>query len=192
MTMAAFLSLGMVFWLLPSAYAQDNWDVEGSNGILHVYGALTESACRLEMTSFRQDVALGETGTGQLKTVGSQGTPVKFELRLTDCLHSSSRNRDLRTGGQTWASDQVAVSISFLATRDEDNPALIKAAGVSGLGLRLTTDEGKDVRIGSRGAPLLLNPGQDTLTYIVTPERTSANLVAGSYMAMVNFHLSYD
>ncbi|VTR51616.1 Uncharacterised protein [Serratia fonticola] len=76
--------------------------------------------------------------------------------------------------------------------RDADNPQLVKAQGVSGLGLRLEDEHGRDVRLGSRGAPLLLTPGQDALTYRVAAERTPAGLVAGRYRAVVDFHLSYD
>lgn len=189
------LTLGVMLWLLPSAHTQaavDNWDVEGANGSLYVHGALTESACRLEMASAHQDIALGEMGTGRLQVIGARGEPVRFELRLADCLHSPAGSRDLRTGGLTWANDQPAVTVSFNATRDADNPQLVKADGVSGLGLRLETAQGEDVRLGSRGKPLLVSPGQQTLSYTVAPERTSAPLMAGSYRAVVDFHLSYD
>lgn len=186
------LSLATMLWLLPSAKAVDNWAVEGANGQLHIHGALTESACRLEMTSARQDVVLSDVGTGRLLKVGDRGEPVTFELRLADCLSSPATNRDVRKERLTWAAEQPAVSVTFRATRDADNPALVKAQGVSGLGLRMEDGHGQDVRLGSRGEPLLLTPGQNTLTYTVTPERTVASLVAGSYQAVVDFHLSYD
>lgn len=187
------LTLGMMLWLLPCAQAKaDNWDVEGANGTLYVHGALTESACRLDMTSAHQDVALGEVGTGRLQTLGARGEPVRIELRLTDCLRSPAGSRDERTDGLTWAGNQPAVTVSFNATRDADNPQLVKAQGVSGLGLRLESAQGEDVRLGSWGKPLLLTPGQNTLSYTVTPERTPAPLMAGSYRAVVDFHLSYD
>jgi type 1 fimbria pilin len=124
--------------------------------------------------------------------VGSQGEPVRFELRLTDCLRNSAGSSDLRRGGTVSADGQPAVTVSFRAVRDADNSQLVKAEGVSGMGLRLEDARGEDVRLGSRGAPLLLMPGQDTLTYSVLPERTSAHLMAGSYRAVVDFHLSYD
>lgn len=187
------LTLGVM--LLPSAHTQaavDNWDVEGANGSLYVQGALTQSACRLEMASAHQTIALGETGTGRLQAVGARGEPVRFELRLTDCLHSPAGSQDLRTGGRAWANDQPAVTVSFNAARDADNPQLVKAQGVSGLGLRLETAQDEDVRLGSRGKPLPVSPGQDTLSYTVSPERTPAPLKAGSYQAVVDFHLSYD
>ncbi|CAI1508290.1 fimbrial protein [Serratia ficaria] len=186
------LVAGMLLCLLPPAQAVDNWQVEGAHGRLYVHGALTESACRLAMNSARQDVALGETGTGRLRSPGAQGHPVYVELRLEDCLPGQAAVRDERTGGLTRAAGQPAVSVSFQATRDADNPALVKAQGVSGLGLRLEDENGQDVRLGERGKPLSLTPGQNTLRYIVTPERTPADLVAGSYRAVVDFHLSYD
>ncbi|EPL9180881.1 fimbrial protein [Serratia marcescens] len=186
------LSLAVLVMLLPHSRAADNWEVEGANGILHVHGALTESACRLEMTSARQDITMGEVGTGRLQQVGDRGEPVRFELRLKDCLRSPAASRDLHTGSLIWDDNQPAISVRFNAMLDADNPELVKAQGVSGLGLRMTDAQGRDVRLGSRGRPLLLTPGQNSLTYIVTPERTAAPLVAGSYLAMVDFHLRYD
>ncbi|PNU36844.1 fimbrial protein [Serratia marcescens] len=186
------LTLGSMLLLLPPSHAADNWEVEGANGTLYVHGALTESACRLEMTSARQDIALGDIGTGRLQTVGARGTPVKFELRLTDCLRSPAGSKDVRSGGTTWADNQPAVTVSFRAVRDMNNPLLVKAQGVSGLGLSLEDAWGQDVRLGSRGRPLLLTPGNNTLTYTVTPERTPAALSAGHYQAAVDFHLSYE
>ncbi|WP_447872493.1 fimbrial protein [Serratia fonticola] len=189
LALMAPITLGAMVWLLPPAQAAvDNWDIEGANGTLYVHGALTESACRLDMTSAHQDVALGEVGTGRLQTIGA----VRVELRLADCLRSPAGSRDVRTGGLTWADNQPAVTVSFNAPRDADNPQLLKARGVSGLGLRMENAQGEDVRLGSRGKPLLLTPGQNTLSYTVTPERTPAPLMAGSYRAVVNFHLSYD
>lgn len=70
LVLMAPLSLVALLWMLPAAQAADNWDVEGVNGVLHIRGALTESACRLEMDSARQDIRLGEVATGWLKQIG--------------------------------------------------------------------------------------------------------------------------
>ena len=186
------LTLGAVLMLLPPSHAADNWDVDGANGTLYVHGALTESACRLEMNSAHQDIWLGETGTARLEALGDQGTPVAFELRLKDCLRTPASLRDSRSGALTWAAIQPAVSVSFRAPADMDSPQLVKVQGVSGLGLRLQDSRGQDVRLGSRGEPLFLTPGQSSLTYTVMPERTKAPLIAGAYRAAVDFQLSYD
>ncbi|AOE99970.1 fimbrial protein [Serratia marcescens] len=186
------LSLGVV--AMPSAQADvvDNWQVEGAHGVLQVYGALTESACRLEMTSARQEIWLGETGTARMRQAGDRGRPVAFELRLMDCLRTPGGQRDARTGALVWAPNQPAVTVSFASVADSDNPQLVKAQGVSGMGLRLRDGRGRDVRLGSRGEPLLLTPGQDALSYSVAPERTAAPLMAGAYRATVDFRLNYD
>ena len=192
LALMAPLSLTALLWLLPSANAVDNWEVDGANGVLYVEGALTESACRLEMDSARQDLWLGEVATGRLAQPGDRGTPVAFELRLRDCLLGPAASRDERTGALSWALNQPAVRVAFNAPADADNPQLVKAQGVSGLGLRLLDVHGRDVRLGSRGAPLWLTPGSDTLSYTVAAERTAAALNAGAYRAVVDFALSYD
>ncbi|POP19982.1 fimbrial protein [Serratia marcescens] len=185
-------SLLTLLWLLPAVQAVDNWEVDGANGVLHISGALNESACRLEMDSARQDIWLGEMATGQLVQVGARGVPVAFELRLRDCLRAPAESRDERTGALSWAYDQPAVRVAFNAPADANNPQLVKAQGVSGLGLRLLDAHGRDVRLGSRGEPLWLTPGSDTLSYTVAAERTAVPLNAGAYRAVVDFSLSYD
>lgn len=170
----------------------NNWDVDGAYGVLYVRGALTESACRLEMSSARQDIDLHEIGTGKLRNIGDSGTPVSFELRLADCLDTEIGLRDTRTGGQMQSIGQPAVRVSFRSMHDIDSPQLIKAHGVSGLGLRLLDERRQDVRLGERGLPLQLEQGENTLRYSVTPIRTAASLEAGAYHAVVNFHLSYE
>lgn len=186
------LFIGIGISLIPAAYSANNWDVDGANGVLRVQGALTESACRLEMSSVWQDISLGEIGTGRLRNIGERGTPVTVSLKLQDCLPGPSRNRDNRTGNVLWSAAQPAVSVSFIAPADADNPQLVRVQGAGGLALRLTDPLGRDVRLGGRGAPLLLTPGQNELTYTVTPERTRAPLHAGAYWAQVNFGLNYD
>ncbi|MGU9757800.1 fimbrial protein (plasmid) [Serratia marcescens] len=186
------LCLAVMLWLLPSTQAADNWQVDGAHGVLHVRGELTESACRLEMASAYQAVSLGNTATAQLAQAGDRGMPVNVQLHLRDCLRTASNNRDTRTGNLVWSAQQPAVSVSFIAPADADNPALVKVRGAAGLALRITDAHGHDVRLGSRGAPLALAVGQQALNYTVTPERTRAPLVPGAYAAVVDFQLSYD
>ncbi|ANS41624.1 fimbrial protein [Serratia inhibens] len=188
------LTVGVVLVLLPASMAQaaDNMQVEGANGVLRVRGALTESACRLEMASAHQTVQLGETGTGRLLKVGDRGTPVAVRLQLKDCLRSPANNRDERTGSVLWSTHQPAVSVSFVAPADANTPELVQVRGAGGLGLRMTDSQGGDIRLGSRGAPLLLTPGQDALNYQLVAERTRAPLEAGAYSAHLDFRLNYD
>lgn len=174
------------------AAAAGNWQVEGANGVLHVHGVLTESACRLEMSSAEQSVSLGNTGSGRLQRAGDRGEPVAFQLRLRDCIRTNGSSRDERGGVLNWDANQPLVSVRFIAPADDDNAQLIKVQGVSGLGLRMLDAAGRDIRLGFRGKPQFLTPGQDALTYRVMPERTAAPLQAGAYRSQINFRLNYD
>ncbi|MBC3250174.1 type 1 fimbrial protein [Serratia fonticola] len=183
---------GMVLTVLLSPVAQAATGlVDGEHGVLHVSGALTESACRLEMSSADQSVELGDVGTGRLQQVGDRGTAVAVTLHLQDCLRTAANNRD-QEDNLTWSTNQPAVSLTFTGTQDDSNAQLFMARGVGGMGLRLTDASHRDVVPGVSGQPQLLTPGSDVLTYYIAPERTGAPLQAGAYLANVNFRLSYE
>ncbi|OKB66580.1 hypothetical protein BHU62_11965 [Serratia marcescens] len=177
---------------LPAGANPDNWDVEGEHGELHVFGALTEGACRLDMASTFQQVEVGETPNARLRKVGNLGTPVTFRLQLRDCVRSGGRQRDLRTGSTTWDALQPVMQVSFVAPADVDTPSLVQVKGVTGIGLRIRDGQERDIRLGDRGAPQFVTPANDALVYTVTPERTKAPLTTGSYRAVMNFSLNYD
>lgn len=177
--------IGTTLLLLTEAHSADNWNIQ-------VRAGLMESACRLEMASDYQDVRLGETGTAQLQQPGAQGAPVVIQLRLRDCLLTSTNNDDEHSDHKLWRSYQTAVSASFVAVADAENPQLVKVNGVSGVALRITDALGRDIRLGNHTAPLILTTGHDTLSYAVTPERTRAPLKTGAYSAQLNFRLNYE
>ncbi|WP_447885404.1 fimbrial protein, partial [Serratia fonticola] len=96
---------GMVLAALLTPMAQAATGlIDGEHGVLRVSGALTESACRLEMSSADQSVELGDVGTGRLQHVGDRGTAVAVQLRLQDCLRSAANNRD-QQGNLTWSTN---------------------------------------------------------------------------------------
>jgi len=169
-----------------------NWDLDDTYGQLNVYGVLTENACRLEMESERQEVNLGYQTLDRMLHTGDRGKPVEVEIKLQDCLRAVAGNRDTSDGSKGWSLYQPSVSVSFLATADENSPSLVKVNGVTGLALRITDKQQHDVPLGGRGEPLLLTPGKNTLTYYFTPQRTTAPIISGAYQANVNFHLNYD
>ncbi|CAI1528024.1 fimbrial protein [Serratia proteamaculans] len=174
-------------WQVPN-----NWQVEGANGTLNVSGVLSEGACRLAMDSADQTVLLGVTPLAELAQVGARAAATAVTLRLRDCLRGSGASRDERTGNLSWGRQQPVMTMSFLAPADADNPQLVKVQGVSGIGLRLVDSQQRDVRLGSRGTPQFVSPGDDVLVWYVAPERTRAPLHAGAYRATVNFRLSYE
>ncbi len=183
--------IGLIFGgvsLMPQA--QERPPVDGESGVLHVRGSLTESPCALEMSSAWQSVSLGNTGSAQLEKDQTQSVSVQLHLR--DCQALTSRNRDDISDNLVWGIGQPAISVRFTAPVDKDNPQLFAVSGASGFGLRLKDVHGRDVRPDSKGSPLLLNHGQDTLIYSLTPERTRAPLIAGAWYAIINFDLEYD
>ncbi|MFS7243199.1 fimbrial protein [Serratia proteamaculans] len=192
-TVPAWIAALVLLGSVTSAQATpDNSSVEGAHGELHISGALAAGACRLDMASLFQQVDMGGIPTATLLHPGDRGEPVAVQLQLRDCLPVGGRQRDDRIGSLTWDSIQPVVSVSFAARMDDDNPDLVQARGVSGLGLRLLDSQRRDVRLGSRGIPQLLTPYNDQLTYYVVPERTRAPLAPGAFRASVDFRLNYD
>ncbi|CAK7012444.1 type 1 fimbrial protein [Providencia rettgeri] len=169
----------------------DNWDVDGANGTLYVHGALTESACRLAMTSANQTIDLGTIGTGQLQQVGQSGPPIAVVLRLEDCLSGESRNRN-QLGDLLWSPDMPAMKIRFLAPADKQNPSLAAVIGAKGIALEFSDATHSPIALGQYSLPHLVSPGQNQLTYYVTPVRTTMGLNAGAYSALIRFQLNYD
>ncbi|MEM6160434.1 fimbrial protein [Erwinia sp. P6884] len=177
---------------LPAAQAKEFSQVDGETGILHITGALTQGACRLEMQSAYQQIELGNLITGDFTSVGARGTAVPFQLILSDCLMNGGLQRDAITNSSVWDNRQPVASVSFLAPADSETPDLVRIDGAQGLGLRLLDSRKHDVRLGNRSEPLFVAPYHDVLTWYVVPERTSAPLVAGAFTATVNFRLNYD
>ncbi|HEI8819796.1 TPA: type 1 fimbrial protein [Serratia marcescens] len=172
--------------------SQQSQAEQGNSGVLFVHGALTEGACRLEMSSAYQDIWLGETTTGSLAVPGSRAQPVAFKLRLRDCTRMGAAIRDPRLGYRLWDAYQPAVTVSFTAPADADNPQLVQVKGASGLGLRVLDADHQDVRLGSRSRPQLLTQSDNGLQFYVMAERTRAPLLAGAYRAAIDFRMNYD
>ncbi len=167
-------------------------DVDGEHGLLHVKGELTDSPCRLTMDSMDQTIDLGTLASADLAYPGARSAPVRFILRLQDCLVASGHIRDTRSGGTVFGVNHPVVSVSFTAPADFSDPSLMRLHGVQGIALRMTDVHNHDVRLGSRGVPHLLTPGDNQLGWTVVAERTPEALVPGPFRATADFRLSYD
>ncbi len=168
----------------------DNWNVDGQHGLVYVKGSLTESPCRLAMTSSYQTVEMGNLDTGTLQHNG-KGVPIAFQIELEDCLVTASRLKNIQTNMTTWSSTQPAVKIRFVAPTVAFNPNFIKVTGTKGLGLIISTPSGTLLPMGEESEPQLLPSGQSQLTYYVTPVKIG-HLVPGIYSAMITFEMLYD
>lgn len=170
----------------------DNWQVDGANGTLYVSGSLTESPCRLAMSSAYQAIELGNTETAELKAVGDRGRPTQFHLELQDCIEVNSALENVQTGQTAWSSTQPAVKIRFIAPTVPWMPNYIKVNGVQGLGLALNNTAGQALPISLDSNPVLLPSGQSTLTYTVTPVRIAQLMQPGAYSALISFEMLYE
>lgn len=170
----------------------DNWNVDGQHGVLNVSGSLTESPCRLAMTSSYQSVLLGNTETAELSRTGGQGRPIPFQIELLDCLETSTSLENIRTGQTAWSSTQPAVKVRFLAPTVPFMPNYAKVNGAAGIGLALSNSKGQPLPLGEDSNPVLLASGQDKLTYYVTLVRTSGPLEPGAYSALIAFEMIYE
>ncbi len=166
--------------------------IQGMSGVLNVFGAMHNAPCALDMSSAYQDIDLGSVSRSQLQRPGDQATPVAFQLRFVDCQRASGSLQSERTGNLVWSASEPVVSVAFVAPADADDPRLVKVQGVTGMGLLLTDALGRDAALGSRGEPLFLQYGNDTLTWNVQPVRTSAALSNGAFRAAVDFRLVYE
>ncbi|AZE62711.1 MULTISPECIES: fimbrial protein [Pseudomonas fluorescens group] len=184
--------LGCLLGALGSMHAQADDDVEGMSGVLNITGSLYETPCSLAMTSLFQTVDLGVVSRSELQRPGDQAAPIAFQLRFQDCQRIAGSIRSERTGNLTWSAHQPVLSVMFVAPADADDTRLIKVQGVTGMGLRLTDQLGRDVQLGSRGEPLFLALGDSTQTWNVHPTRTSAPLTNGAFRAVVDFRLNYE
>jgi type 1 fimbria pilin len=183
---------GLLLALMGPAHAADDEDVEGMVGMLNILGSMHETPCSLEMASLHQTIDLGPVSASQLQRPGDQATSVACQLLFEDCRRTAGRIASERTGNLTWSAYQPVLSVAFIAPADADDPRLVKVQGITGMGLRLTDSQGRDVQLGSRGEPLFLPLGRNTQTWNVQPTRTPAPLTSGAFRAVVDFRLNYE
>lgn len=170
----------------------DNWNTDGQNGVLYVSGSLTESPCRLAMTSSYQSVLLGNAATADFKGNNGQGRPIPFQIELLDCLETPTSLENVQTGQTAWSSTQPAVKVRFIAPTVPFMPNYARVNGAQGIGLELSDSQGQTLPLGQESNPVLLASGQDKLTYYVTPVRTTGPLEPGAYSALIAFEMIYE
>ena len=178
--------------LSQKASAVDDWYVDGEHGDLRVYGLLLEGACQLDMTSAHQTVSLGPVARYALAKPGDRGEPVMFRIKLSRCSRTGGNQSDRYTGTSTQDAIQPVVTLSFTGVTLAQTPGLLEATGVSGVGLAVADPLGRRVTPGERGEPLFLTPGDNVLTYTVTPVRTAQPLTTGEFRAVAGFKVNYD
>ncbi|WP_336292711.1 fimbrial protein [Cronobacter dublinensis] len=188
--MAHIIALGAALGVIAPVMADEPVSADG--GALYVHGVMRENTCRLEMDSAWQDVDMGDISRADVNLVGKMAKPVTVKLYLRDCPQIPTRSANIMQLTHTRSAQQPGYQARFVAPTDALNPDLIKVTGASGIGLRLKDNQGKTVKMAQQGNTALLNPGQDTVTFTLAPERTTAPFVAGPYHALINFSMRYE
>jgi len=150
------------------------------HGRVSMQGSIIDTACAIDMASLNQSVTLPTVPAASLLSTG-EGPSVPFHIQLTDCvLHAQGRTRpDWHTFRVTFdgpASDATLFDVLGTAT---------------GVGLRITSDQGEVAVPGKPMTAGLLTPGTMNLNYRLQLALNHARLVAGEYRAIIRFKLDY-
>lgn len=166
-------------------------EVAGNVGKLRVYGALVESACRLEMSSLDQTIDLGNIQTADLKFVGDKAKSTDFSIQLEDCISTQTNIKNVTTDTDLWSTDQPGFKVRFLAKSEPFFPNLIAVSGAKGIALQLNETDGVEIKLGMDSKPLLVTPKQEGFNYKVTPVRIG-DLEANAFQSIISFEVIYD
>lgn len=161
-------------------------------GTLYAYGELVRGACNIDTGSRFQTLDMGAISTGELASPGSKGRGKEFHLLLRNCISGGTEEESKRVGAVVRAVDQPEVSINFYSEHDESNPHLLAVHGAKGFGLQLEDEHHHLIPPGQRGDPLVLDQGDNTLTYWLYPVRTREVLREGAWRMVVNMRFSYE
>ncbi|MBF7993488.1 fimbrial protein [Rahnella laticis] len=176
--LAHVMLAGGMLWSASCA-AVDDWNVSGEHGELQIHGALMEAPCLLDMRSEFQDVKMDSSAIAHLHKTGDTGQPVQITFRVLGCFAARVSARDMPI-------------VSFMSPADPDEPTLLQIGGVSGIGLRILDEQGKQILPGERHQPQFSSAGGNTLVYNVLPVRTRAALTTGRFKATVDFRMNYE
>lgn len=177
----------IIFLPLPLTHAE----VAGNVGKIRVYGALIESACRLEMSSLDQSIDLGNIQTADLKFVGDKAKATDFNIQLEDCISTQTNIKNVTTDTNLWSTDQPGFKVRFLAKSEPLAPNLIAVNGAKGIALQLNEADGVEIDLGMDSKPLLVTPLQEGFSYQVTPVRVG-DLEANAFQSIISFEVIYD
>ncbi|MBV6819326.1 type 1 fimbrial protein [Rahnella sp. PD12R] len=165
--------------LSASCAAADNQNTGAGEGDLQIHGALMEAPCLLDMRSEFQDVKMDSSVIAHLHKTGDTGQPVQVTFRLLGCFAARAGIKEMPV-------------VSFQSPADPDEPTLLSIGGVSGIGLRILDEQGRQVMPGERHQPQFSSDGGNTLVYNVVPVRTRATLTTGRFQATVDFRMNYE
>lgn len=166
--------------------------VDGEVATINVNTQVVESPCWLKFSTRDQSVLLPPVSPSQLHHPGMRSADTAFAIQIRGCIPEPGTGTDARTGLRTWSPDSPVMSARFEGVQDADSPSLFAVKGITGAGLRLMDDKGRQVTNDVETTPTIVSTINNTLYWRVALERTSATLTPGRYWAVLNFSVTYD
>ncbi|VWC72259.1 fimbrial protein [Burkholderia lata] len=147
-------------------------------GTINFTGEIVAGACGIDANSDNQTVRLGKVPTNVFKKVGDKSKEVNFDIVLTDCDTSVSKN----------------ALFTFTGTSSAGQPKLIATVGsATNVGIRLQAPSGEYLDNGvEQKAPTMLQNGSNTVRFSAMYEATAADVTPGTADAVANFTVRYQ
>ncbi|CAB3759668.1 fimbrial protein [Burkholderia puraquae] len=147
-------------------------------GTINFTGEIVAGACGIDAGSVNQTVQLGKVPTNVFKKAGDKSTPVDFEIKLTDCDTSISKQ----------------AKFTFTGTSNATQPKLLATIGsATNVGIRLQSSSGEYLDNGvEQAAPTLLSNGNNVVKFAASYEATAAGVTPGTADSVANFTVRYE
>ncbi|TQI78370.1 type 1 fimbria pilin [Serratia fonticola] len=191
--LAIFIAFSLCINTLAYGGKQDNWDVYGLNGEVHMNVGLVESPCSLDIASSSTEIDLGSITQRQLNKAGRHSTSIPVHIMLNDCMFNNNVRSTTHGDNLYFIQSQPSVMLKIFGDEDQDEPSLFKIYGDNeGVALRIEDMEHKAIHPGEPSRPQLLLPGRNDLVLYVQLSRTTKPLSAGAFRAVINIELEYN
>ncbi|CDG13950.1 fimbrial protein [Serratia bockelmannii] len=144
-----------------------------SDGVINFTGKIIDNACVVNPTL---NVQMGDVAAAAFKNVGDESGARKFDLELKDCPANLS-----------------SAKVTLDGAADDNNTELFKLndGGATGLALRITGLDGKDVIPGGSSAEAKLAEGDNVLPFTAAYKSTD-KVTAGDANATIQFSVAYN
>ncbi|MFJ2459208.1 fimbrial protein [Pseudomonas zeae] len=161
-----------------ASFANAATPASGNPGTVRFNGEIVSGACGIDASSLDQTVSLGQVPSNQFKAIGDRSTPTKFDIILTDCDTTTQKN----------------ARFTFSGVQDPAVPGLFATTGLAqNVGIRLQASAGEMLDNGTEQvAPVVLQNGNNTVTFAAMYEATSATVTTGEADSVANFTVAYN
>lgn len=147
-------------------------------GTINFTGEIVAGACGIDANSLNQTVNLGQVPTNLFKAAGDKSSAVPFDIKLTDCDTSISKN----------------ALFTFTGTSNSVQPKLIATVGsATNVGIRLQSASGEYLDNGAeQKGPVVLSNGNNVVRFAAMYEATAAGVTPGTADGVANFTVRYQ